>query len=182
MAVALPPEGFDGGLVFEQGHHNIPVPSQGLLVNHHHVPGEDARLQHGLPPNLQREVLPGQTAGVEGEVFLDIFLGQNGRARRHIAHQGHLVAFGAVEVRDRDGSGFALRLGDEPGFTQALQVKVDCGGGLQVDCRGNLPHRGGIAVLLGKNEDKIIDLLLLWGEFSHKASSFLLLGPPGRNP
>ena len=77
MAV-LPPEGLDGGLVLKEGHHNVPVPGQGLLVDHHHVAGEDARLDHGLAPDLEGEMLAGEPAGVEGQVLLDVLLGQDG--------------------------------------------------------------------------------------------------------
>ena len=117
-------------------------------------------------------MLAGQPACVKGEVLLNVLLGQDRGTRRHIAHQGHLVPPGPGGVVDGNGPGLALGLGDEPRFPQALHMEVDGGGGFQVYRRGNLPHRGGIAVLLGKGEDVVIDLLLFWGQFDHSASSF----------
>ena len=132
-------------------------------MDHHHVVGEYARLQHGLAPDLEGKVLPGEAAGVEGEVFLNIFLGQDGGARRHIAHQGHLVFPAVGGVGDGDGPGLALGLGDAARLTQALEVEMDGGGGFQPHGLGNLPHRGGVAVFVGESQDVVVDLLLFGG-------------------
>ena len=75
-------------------------------------------------------------------------------------------------AHDGDGPGLALCLGDVARFPQAFQVEVDGGRGFQVYRCGDLPHGGGVAVLVGKGQDVIVDLLLLGGQFTHNASSF----------
>ena len=132
-------------------------------MDHHQVAGEYPRLQHGFPPHLQREVLSGEAVGVKGDVFLNVLLSQDGGARRHVAHQGHLILASRGAALDGDGPGLALRLGDIARFPQALQVEVDGGGGFQLHRLRDFPHRGGIAVFVGKVHDIIVNLLLLWG-------------------
>ncbi|MPM63718.1 hypothetical protein SDC9_110600 [bioreactor metagenome] len=44
---------------------------------------------------------------------------------------------------------------------------MDGGGGLESHRLADLPHGGGIAELVRKGQDKIIDLLLLVGELLH---------------
>ena len=96
-------------------------------------------------------MLPGQPPGVEGEVFLDMLLGQDGGTRRHVAHQGHLVLPARrLAAHNGDGPGLALRLGDVARLPEALQVEMDGGGGFQVYRLGDLPHGGGVAVLVRK--------------------------------
>ena len=129
-------------------------------MDHHHVVGEYARLQHGLSPYPEGEVLAGEAAGVKGEVFLDVLLGQDGGARRHIAHQGHLVPAAVGGVGDGDGPGLALGLGDAARLPQALEVEMDGGGGLQPHGLGDLTHGGGVAVFVCEGQDVVIDLLL----------------------
>ena len=159
----LPAEGLYRGLVLEQGHHNVPVSHLLLLVDHHHVSGEDAGLQHGLAPDPQGKVLSHPAAGVKGAVVLDALLRQNGAAGGDGAQQGHLVAAVVGPVGDGDGPGLALRLLDEPRLPQSLQMKVHGGGGAQVHRLGDLPHGGGVAVLVREIQDKVINLLLFGG-------------------
>ena len=138
--VAVPAaEGLDGGLVLEEGHHDVAVAEGLLLVDHHVVPGKDAGVEHGLAPDPEGKVLPGEAAGVEGEVVLDVLLGQDGGTGGHVAHHGDLVFGGlggaAAALRGGkasghgDGPGLALGLGDDAGLLQALEVEVDGGGG-----------------------------------------------------
>ena len=171
-------EGLHGGLVLEQGHHDLAVIGILLPVDHYQVPGQDAGTQHRLPPHPQGKVLPGHALGVEGEVVLDALLGQDRGPGGHVAQDGDLVLSGVGLLGhcpqghggDGDGPGLAFGLDDDAGLLQPLHVKVDGGGGLQSHRRTDLPHRGGIAVLGGEGEDIVIDLLLLRGELDHQAA------------
>ena len=117
-------------------------------------------------------MLPGQAAGVKGEIVLDMLLRQYGRAGRHAAHHRDLIRRGlhlrrAGAAADRDGPGLPLRLGDESGGLQPLQMKMHRGGGFQPHRLPNLPHRRGIAMVLLEGDDIVVNLLLLVGELLH---------------
>ena len=128
MAV-FPAVSLDGGLIFKQGYHDISIVNHLLLVDHHHIPGQDAGLQHGFSPDFESEMFACEAAGVKCQVFFNVLLGQNGRAGRHIAQQGNLVPAVVGPVCDRNSTGFSFRLGDKSRLAQPLEVKVDGGRG-----------------------------------------------------
>ena len=88
----------------------------------------------------------------------------------HIAHNGHLVLLGRL----RQGQGTALSglLADDAQLLQVLQVKVHRGGGLQPHGLADLPHRGGIPLVLDGLDDVVIDFLLHFGQLGHDVRSF----------
>ena len=167
MAV-LAAEGLHRGLVLKEGYHDLAAVGILLAVHHHQIVGQDARVEHGLTPDPQGKVLPGLSAGVEGEVVLNTLLGQDGGPGRHAAHHGH-PARPAVQLLGHgtghgaahgDGPCLALRLGDEALLLQPLQMEVDGGGGFQPHRLANLADRGGVAVVRLEGDDIVVDLLL----------------------
>ena len=190
-------QGLHGGLILKQSHHDLSAVGLLLAVDHHQIVRENAGPHHGLAPDLQGKMLAAESLGIKCQVVLNALLRQNGGTGGHISHHRDPVCPGAGLLRHRsagrsregDGPGLALRLDDHARLLQALQMKVDGGGGLQSHGRADLPHGGGIPVLRGEGLDEIIDLLLLWGEVSHgqapssrpavaehKASSVLTFG------
>lgn len=83
---------------------------------------------------------------------------------------GHLVLLGRL----RQGQGTALSglLADDAQLLQVLQVKVHRGGGLQPHGLADLPHRGGIPLVLDGLDDVVIDFLLHFGQLGHDVRSF----------
>ena len=154
-------------------------------MHHHQVIRQDARAQHGLAPDPQGKIFPVPSAGIKGQVILDAFLGQDGRSGGHIAHNGHLI-FGRLafrrlafrrlalpgRLRQRQGPALAGLLADDSQLLQMLQVKMHRGRGFQSHGLADLPHRGGIPLVLNGLGDVVVDLLLHFGQLGHDVRSF----------
>ena len=140
---------------------------------------EDAGIKHGLTADTQREVFTVPSTGIKGKIIFNAFLRQDGGTGCHTAQDGDLVGVGVLLLGngahggagEGNGPGLALGLADESRLPQPLQVEVDGGWRFQIHRLGDLPDRGGIAMLIGKGQDKIIDLLLFGGQFTHGAAS-----------
>ena len=135
--------GLDGGLVLEEGDHDVVVADGYLLMDDDIVTGQNACLQHGLAADTEGKMLTGETLGVEGQVVLNALFRQDGGACGNGAEQGYLILAVVRAVGDGDGTGLALGLGDQAGLTQSLQVEVDGGGGFQIYGFGDLTDGGG---------------------------------------
>ena len=136
-----------------------------LGADHHLVAAEDACADHAVAPDPQGEaarIVPGHGA-------LLIFHGQDGHARGDHAHNGDLPRPGpggqsALAALLPGGSQNALGL-------QGLQMVAHRSGGAQAHGLTDLPHRGGIAMLLDKFVDEIHDLLRLVAGSGHGEAS-----------
>ena len=150
-----------------------------LLVHHHQIARQDARVQHGLTPHTQSKVLAVLAAGVEGQIILDALLGQDRRTRGHRAHDGHPShrrlrllhlhrSGGLCRTHQRDGPTLAARPLDDPALLHVFQMKVHRRRGLQSHRRADLTDGGGKPFLSQHLNDVVINFLLHFRHFCHK--------------
>ena len=99
-----------------------------------------------------------------GHIVLQVFLRQNGYARRHTAHHRHRRGGVAHEVgiaNHLHGTGLHGVPMEQAALLQALKMPVHSGGGLQAHSIGDLPHGGRVALALNFGLDEVQDTLLI---------------------
>ena len=167
----------------------LAVVGRGLLADDHQVPGQNARVLHGVTPHPQSKICAAVAAHVEGQVVLDALLGQNGRAGGHIAHDGHpvhpflpfskgrglpFVHRRVLQIAQRpDGAAFAGAFFDIALVGQIFQVEVNGGRRFQAHRIADLAHGRRISLLFDALNDVAVDLHL-HGFMLHGASSLFL--------
>ena len=115
---------------------------------HHQVIGQDAGVEHRLPPDPQGKELILLPAAIKGQIVVNALLGQDRRTRRHVAQDGDAVVFlRLLRSREDDGPALEVPLLDQALLLKPLQVKVDRRGRLQPHSLADLPHRGGVPLL-----------------------------------
>ena len=159
-----------------------------LPVHHHQISRQDAKAQHRLPAHAQGKILLVVSAGVKGQIILDALLRQDRAARRDVAEDRHLTAreltllaggnahrrgfgCGRSVLLERNGAALAGALVDQPELLQVLDVEMHRRRGLEPQRLSDLAHGGGISLLPDGTHDKIIDLLLHFGQLFHRPRS-----------
>src|SRR5512139_1716595 len=92
-----PAEALHGGLVADQGHHDLTVLRGGLAADDDQIAGKDTSAGHAATPDLEGEELLGR----EARLHEDVSLGRLHRGLEitglHVTHEGN-VSQGEVSV------------------------------------------------------------------------------------
>lgn len=160
-------EALDSRFVFNQGDNDFTCNGRWLLADDDIIPFKDSRVHHGVAVDAKREEMTGHAVCIVGQIAFDLLDCEDGRSRLNTAKDGNAAFASKYGGGNGKGTGFTVILLDVSALLERFYVRMDRGWRFQVDRSADFTDGRRIAVRRGEFDDKIIDLLLLLGEFLH---------------